>query len=97
MALNHSYSLEVSRARFYDPPRKKKEIEIQMNGKWIAFIQRFANQWPRKALCNIASHSTVHAHTDYGVRPARQQPVFQEQVPCSGIPRHSARRSEVSN
>ena len=54
------------RPDFTTPHRKKKEIEIQMNGKWIAFIQRFANQWPRKALCNIASHSTVHAHTDCG-------------------------------
>ena len=28
--------------------------------EWTAFIQHFSNQWPLKALCNIASHS----HTD---------------------------------
>ena len=27
-----------------------------------AFIQRFSNQWPLKALYNIAPHSPVHAH-----------------------------------
>ena len=33
-----------------------------MNGKRTAFIQRFSNQWPLKALYDIASHSPVRAH-----------------------------------
>ena len=32
-----------------------------VNGKWTAFIQRFSNQWPLKALYD-AEHSPIHAH-----------------------------------
>ena len=33
-----------------------------VNGKWTAFILRFSDQWPLKALYIIAQHSPIHAH-----------------------------------
>ena len=33
-----------------------------LNGKWNAHIPCFSNQWPLKALNNIAQQSPIHAH-----------------------------------
>ena len=33
-----------------------------VNGKQTAFIQRFSNHWPLKALYIIAQHSPIHSH-----------------------------------
>ena len=41
--------------------------QIQVNGKWTAFIQRFPNQWLLKALYNIAIaniHAFMHPFSD---------------------------------
>ena len=31
----------------------------KVNGEWTAFTQHFSNQWPLKALYNIAQHSPI--------------------------------------
>ena len=56
--------------------------ECQAN---TAFIQRFSNPWPLKALYNIAPHSPIHAHshTDGGINHAGRQAA---EVPFSGKP-----------
>ena len=35
-----------------------------VNGRRTAFIERFSNRWPVKALYDTASHSPIHAHAD---------------------------------
>ena len=51
--------------------------------EWTAFIQHFTNQWPLKALCNIASHS----HTDSMQGNSQLIRSSQVEGSCSGTPR----------
>ena len=59
----------------------RKRIDLigllaMVKGKWTAFIVRFSNRWPLKALYNITQHSLTHAqiHThDGGVSHARHK------------------------
>ena len=66
-----------------------------VNGKRTAFIQRFSNQRPLKALYNTASHSPIHAHihtpTAESAPQGDSQLVWSSQGEASrsGTPRHS--------
>ena len=52
---------------------QQTRLETSEGNQWTAFIPRFSNQWPLKALCHIASHSPIHAdiHTPTAVSSAQ--------------------------
>ena len=66
-----------------------------VNGKCIEFIERFSNQWPLKALYNIAQHSPIHAHIHTPTVESNMEGdgqlvgSSQGEASRSGTPRHS--------
>ena len=63
-----------------------------------AFMQRFPNQWPLKALCNIVSHLPIPTHNQPCKATASSSGSSQCAASCSGTPRHTQlKRSRGSN
>ena len=66
-----------------------------LHHKWTAFIPRFYNHWPIKALYNIARHSPIHAYIHTPTAESATQGDSHlvwsslSEASCSGTPRHS--------
>ena len=69
---------------------------LVQNGKCTAFIQRYSNQWPLKAMYNIDWHSPINAHIHTPMARSAVQGdsqlirSSQGEVPCSGTPWRSS-------
>ena len=83
--------------RYSLPSKWKWQHIVYRYGRWTVFIQRLkfwpVNQWPVKALYNVASHSYTHPHTDGIVNHGRRQSARLEQVGWGVLPRDTSNLS----